>query len=185
MIDNHVVTKAYVDEIHNDNERIRRDLRLSFYNEEVDLVKDNQDNDFNHKKITNINSITANREPTSNNELANKKYFDESIGDGNVLRFNQTLENYLKISVGDETHILTKYDKTQITDTTNIKTPNTGGFLLQQWNMKCSDKFNNVRISSFIRSTNTSSPTGDSGATSLLAIGDSICDKFVFCDKFY
>ena len=37
--DNEVITKAYVDQFRIDNERTRRDLGLSFYNEEVDLVK--------------------------------------------------------------------------------------------------------------------------------------------------
>ena len=36
---NEVITKAYVDQFHNDNERNRRDVRISFYNEEVELVK--------------------------------------------------------------------------------------------------------------------------------------------------
>ena len=39
VIDNQVITKAYVDQFHNDNERNRRDLGLSFYIEEVNLVK--------------------------------------------------------------------------------------------------------------------------------------------------
>ena len=47
----------YVDQFHNDNERNRRDLGLSFYNEEVDLVKNNQDNDLNDNKLTNLDSI--------------------------------------------------------------------------------------------------------------------------------
>ena len=37
--DKEVITKAYVDQFYNDNERNRRDIGLSFYNEEVDLVK--------------------------------------------------------------------------------------------------------------------------------------------------
>ena len=37
--DNEVITKAYVDQFHNDNERIRRDLGLDFYDESSDLVK--------------------------------------------------------------------------------------------------------------------------------------------------
>ena len=45
--DNQVITKAYVDQFHQENERPRRDLGLSFYNEEVDLVKYNQDNNLN------------------------------------------------------------------------------------------------------------------------------------------
>ena len=36
---NEVNTEAYVDQFHNDNERSRRDIGLSFSNEEVDLVK--------------------------------------------------------------------------------------------------------------------------------------------------
>ena len=42
--------KAYVDQFHIDNERKRRDLGLSFYDEEVDLVKNNQDIDLNDNK---------------------------------------------------------------------------------------------------------------------------------------
>ena len=89
--DNHVITKSYVDQFHNDSERNRRDLGLEFFDESIDLVKNNQDNDLNDNKLTNIDSITVNREPTSNNELANKKYVDDSTGNGNVLRFNRKL----------------------------------------------------------------------------------------------
>ena len=34
-----VITKVYVDHFHQENERSIQDLGLSFYNEEVDLVK--------------------------------------------------------------------------------------------------------------------------------------------------
>ena len=51
--DNEVITKAYVDQFHNDNERNRRDVALSFYKEEVDLVKNIEDIDFNDKNLTN------------------------------------------------------------------------------------------------------------------------------------
>ena len=37
--DNEVITKAYVDQFHHGNEKSRRDLGLSFYNEEVYLLK--------------------------------------------------------------------------------------------------------------------------------------------------
>ena len=70
--DNQVITKAYVDQFHDDNERNRRDLGLLFYDEEVDLVKKNQDNDFNDNKVTNIDSITSNRNPNLDNEVSNK-----------------------------------------------------------------------------------------------------------------
>ena len=164
--DNEVITRAYVDQFHQDNERSRRDLGLSFYNEEAYLVKSNQDDDFNDNKLTNLDSITVNRNPSLDNELANRKYVDESLGGNNILRFNQTLENYLKVSVGNDVYNLTKYDKIQITDTTIIKALNNGGYSLQNWVIKCNDKNGNGKISNLNKSTKTNSPTGDSGATS-------------------
>ena len=50
--DDQVITKAYVDQFHQENERTRRDLGLSFYNAGKGLVKKNQDNDLNDKKLT-------------------------------------------------------------------------------------------------------------------------------------
>ena len=67
---------------------------------------------------------------------------------------------------------MTKYDKIQLTDTSIIKTGNSGGYLLPSWRIFCNDKNNNGKISNFIRATKTNSPTGDSGATSLHPIGD-------------
>ena len=90
-----------------------------------------------------------------------------------MLRFTQTLENYLKVSVGNITYNLTKHDEIQITDTTIIKTPNTGGYLLQYWVIKCNDKNNNGKIQSFIKSAKTNSPTGYSGAESITPIESS------------
>ena len=129
--DNQVITKAYVDQFHHENERSRRDVGLDFYNESNDLVKNNQDNDLKDNKITNLNSVQVNRIPTSDNELASKKYIDDSIGEGTLLRFNQTLSNYFKVSVGNDTYNLTKNDKIQITDTTEMRYPNKGSDLLQ------------------------------------------------------
>ena len=70
--DNQIITKAYLDQFHQGKERSRRDLGIYFYDESNKLVKNNQDNDFNDKKLTNIDSITINREPNSDNEV-NKK----------------------------------------------------------------------------------------------------------------
>ena len=134
--DNEVITKAYVDQFHQENERSRRDVGLDFFNESSDLVKNNQDNDLNDKKLTNIDSVTVNRNPISDNEVSNKKYVDDSIGEGTILRFNQTLENYLKVSVGNDTYNLTKYDKIQLTDVTEIRSPNIGYDLLPKWRIK-------------------------------------------------
>ena len=92
--------------------------------------------------------MTVNRGPNSDNELANTKYFDDHLDKNTILRFNQTSQNYLKISVGNDTNNLTKYDKIQITDTTRIKTPNSGGYLLQKWKINCNDGNDNGKTRS-------------------------------------
>ena len=171
--DNEVIRNAYVDQFHQENERSRRDLGLLIYNEEVDLVKNNQDKIFNDKKLTKLDSITVNRNPSLDHELANKKYIDDEVDKKTFLLFNQTLEIYLKVSVGNDTYSLNKYDKIQITDTTIIKTPNNVCYLLQNWVIKCNDKNGNGKISNFIKPTEANSPTGNSRATSLPPIGDS------------
>ena len=115
------------------------------------MVKNNEDNDLKDKKLTNLDSITVNRNPTSENKLANKKYVDDSVGDGTILRFNQTLENYLKVSVENDTYNLTKNNKIQLTDTTTIKYPNSGGYLLPGWRIFCKDKNFNCKTQNFIK----------------------------------
>ena len=154
---------GYVNELHEIN-RNKRDLSSVF---------NDQDNEFDNNKLTNLASITVNRNPNLDNELANKKYIDDELGKNTVLRFNQTLQNYLKVSVGNDTYNLTKYDKIQITDTTEMRYPNIGIDLLQKWNIKCNNKNNQSRTTDFIKSTKTNSPTGYSGAESLPPIGKS------------
>ena len=171
--DNEVITKAYVDQFHQENERSRRDLGIDFYNESDDIVKNNQDNDLNDNKLTNINSITINNNPTDDNHVSNKKYVDDELDKNTIVRFNQTLQNYLKVSVGNDIYDLTKYDKVLLTDTTIIKNPNSGGYLLQNWNIRCNDKNDNGKIQNFIRSTKTYSPIDNSGATNIPPIGNS------------
>ena len=169
--DNQAITKAYVDQFHQENERSRRDLSIDFHNETTDTVKNNQDNDLNDNKLTNINSITINNNQTDDNHISNKKYIDDELDENTIVRFNQTLQNYLKVSVGNGTYNLTKYDKIQLTVTTIMKHPNSGGYHLQNWVITANDKNNNGKIQNFIKSTQTNSPTGDSGATSLPPIG--------------
>ena len=168
---NHVITKAYVDQFHQENERSRRDLGIDFYNESSDLVKKNKDNDFNDKKLTNIDSIAVNRNPNSDNEVSNKKNVNDESDKNTMVRFNQTLENYLRVSVGSDIYNLTKYKKIQLSDITVMKAGNTGGYLLPYWKIICNDKINNGKIRNFIKSTKSNSPTGNSGATSLSPIG--------------
>ena len=119
-------TKSYVDSLHGENERSRRDLGFDFYDESSTLV-----------------------------------------------RFNQTLQNYPKVSVGNDTYNLTKYNKISITDKTEIKFPNSGDALIQKWKIYCNNKNNQSRINDFVKSTRTNSPTSYSGATTLPPIGDS------------
>ena len=59
-----------------------------------------------------------------------------------------------------------------MTDTTVKKAGNTGGYLLPYWKILCNDKNNSVKISNFNKSTKTSSPTGNSGATNLPPVGN-------------
>ena len=119
--DNKVITKAYVDQFHQKNEPSRRDLGINFYDESNDLVKNNLDNDLNDDKLTNLDSVTVNRNPSSDKELANKKYIDDELDKITNLVFNTTLQKYLKVSVGSDTYNLTKYNKIQLTDTTTMK----------------------------------------------------------------
>ena len=147
--------------------------KLYFNNtiEEPSLVRNNQGSDFNDIILTNVDSITVNRNSTSGNELVNKNYTDDSIGEDRIVRFNQTLQKYLKVSVGNITYNLTKYDKIQLTDRTIVKTGNTGATLLSYWRVICNDVNNNGKSSKFLKSTESGSPTCDTGATSLPPIG--------------
>ena len=111
--------------------------------------------------------MTVTKNPSSDNELANKNYVDNSLGGGNILGNNQTLEIYLKVSVGDDLYNLKKYDKQEDVDTTVNNYPNSGVYLLQQWNIKGIEKNNSVSRQKLMKSTKRNSATGNSGATSL------------------
>ena len=73
--DNQVITRTHVDQFHQETERSRRDLGIDFYNESSDIVKTNQENDLNDNRLTNINSITINNNPTDDNHISNKKIY--------------------------------------------------------------------------------------------------------------
>ena len=117
-----IPTRAYVDDSHK-NSRNRRDISSVF---------NDQDNQFDNNKLTSLDGITVNRNPSSDNDLANMKYIHDELDKNTVLRLNQTLQNYLKVSVGSHVYILTKSDGIQITDTTVNKYPNSAGYLLQE-----------------------------------------------------
>ena len=85
--DNELRTRAYVDQFHQKIEQSRRDL-----------LKNNQDNDFNVKNLKNIDSITVNKNPSADNDFFIKKYLNDDLDKNTILRFNQTLEDYRKVS---------------------------------------------------------------------------------------
>ena len=156
--------------MHKENERSRRDLGINFSDESSGLVKKNQDNDLNDTKLTNLDSITVSRNPSSDNDVSNKKHIHDEL-EKKIVRFNQTLQKYPKVSVGKDIYNFTKYEKIQTTDTTIVKYLNIGGYLLQNWVIKANDKNNIGKIQNFIRSTKTHSPSSHSGAESLPPIG--------------
>ena len=143
-------------------------------------------------KLDEQNSILLNSSLTSPRtiiELPTKSYVDSLHGKNErsrrdlgldfydetstLVRFNQTLQNYLKISVGNDTYNLTKYNKISITDITGIKFPNIDDALIQKWKIYWNNKNNQSRINDFIKPTKTNSPSSYSGATSLPPIGSS------------
>ena len=69
---------------------------------------------------------------------------------------------------------MTKYDKIHLIDVTEIRSPNIGSDLSPRWRIKNLNKINNTKIGDFIKSTETNSPTGYSGATSLPPIGTAV-----------
>ena len=73
--------------------------------------------------------------------------------------------------MGNDTSNLTKFNKIQLTDTTVMKAGKNGITVLAYWRIVCNDRNNNGKISDFIKSTKTNSPTGNSGATSLPPVG--------------
>ena len=62
----------------------------------MSTVSNDQDNEFDNNKLTNRDSNTVNGDPKSNNELVNKRYLDNSLGEGSIRRFKKTKKNYIK-----------------------------------------------------------------------------------------
>ena len=171
--DNEVITKSYVDQFHQENERSRRDVGLDFYNESNDLVKNNQSNNFNNNIISNVKSIEINDKPSNDKHCINKKYFEDELDNNTIVRLNDNSNNgYLKVQINNNFYNLQIHNKIQITDVTQILFPNTGYDLLPKWRIVCNNRFNGSIPSDFIRSTVTNSPTNSSGATIIPPIGN-------------
>ena len=103
------------------NDRSRRDLSTVF---------NDQDNEFINEKLEVLNIVTFNRNQTSDDEPSDIKHVDDSIGERSILKFNQTLQKYLKVSVGNTFYSITKYIEQNFTGTTIKKYPNQKKFLL-------------------------------------------------------
>ena len=105
--------------------------------------------------------------------LAIKTYVDESLRGDNILKGNQSEDNYLTVSISINVYNFTKYDKIQYIDQTVIKQSNQGGYLFQNWKFNCIDKNGNGKINILLKSTKSSTPTNNSGAKSRSPIGNS------------
>ena len=169
-----IPTKVYFDSLHSKIERSRRDLGLDFSDESGDSVKRDQDKKFKGNKLTNIYSITVNRNPTLDNKVLNEKLNDDELDNSFFLRYNPTLENYFQVSVGKDTNILINYDKIQVTDTSKIKAPDSGGYLLQQWKIESNEENNTGKIQNLFKSTESNCSTGKSGANSVPPVCSSL-----------
>ena len=145
-----IPTKSYVDSPQK-NSRYKRDS-LAVINDQV--------NEFDKNRLSNLDSITVKRVPSSDNEQANRKLIDRSIGEGTKIRFNQILQNYLNFSVANDVYDFAICDKLQITETTIINCLKNRGYLLQRWIIKCNDENINDKIQKFMKSTKRNSPTG-------------------------
>ena len=97
-----------------------------------------------------MDSITVNRNPSSDNALAKKNSLDDSLGGNSTLSFNQTLENCIKVSVGSDVYNLSKHDKKQIMDTTISKTGKSGTDILPYWKIVSNEENLGVKCRNFV-----------------------------------
>ena len=80
VIENQVITISYVDQFYQEIERSRQDIGIDFIIESSDSVKNIQDDSFNDNELMKLDSITVNRNPSSDNEVSDKEYVEDSMG---------------------------------------------------------------------------------------------------------
>ena len=81
--------------------------------DEVSLVRNNKDNDFGNYNLTNINSITLNKQAENDNQVITKAYVDQ---------FHQEIERSRRdvgLDFYDESNDLVKLIKIMISTITN------------------------------------------------------------------
>ena len=105
--ENDLTPKFYVDKALSDMLSYVNNLHEIHSNKrDLSSVFNDQDIEFDKNKLTNLDSVTVNKNPNSDNEFSNKKYIDDELDKNTFLRFNQTLQNYLEVSVGNDTYNL-------------------------------------------------------------------------------
>ena len=72
-----------------ENDRNKQDLATVF---------NHQDNIFDNKNLRIFDIFTVNKNPFVNNGVSNKNFVDDELDQDTILSFNQTLQNYIKVS---------------------------------------------------------------------------------------
>ena len=62
-----------------------------------------------NNKLKNLDSITFIRNPTKNSEVSDKKGVDDELNRSTFMRFNQSLQNNIEVTVGNTGYNFIKY----------------------------------------------------------------------------
>ena len=101
--DNHAVTKSYVDSVSGND---RNGVVLY-------TVSKDQHNKIDETKLTNLDSVTFNRNPLLDVETFIKKYVNDGVEKSTTLRINQTRPKNLEVCAGNTVDIRTNNDGKQ------------------------------------------------------------------------
>ena len=172
-LEEHLTPKIYVDNAVSESSLLRLDpdekLKLD---EQISILLNSSST--LPKTILELPTKSYNDSLHEENERSRRDLgLDFNDKSSTLVRFNQTLQIFLKVSVGNDTYNLSKYNKISITDISEIELSNSGDALLQKWKIYCNNKNNQSKINDFIKSTKTNSPSSYSGATNLPPIGSS------------
>ena len=92
---NQVVAKSDVNQFHQGNDWSRTDLGIHFCIESNDLFKNDHDKNFNDYRLISLDSITVRRDPSSDNELPNRKFFENTL---EKILLSHSINHYKTIS---------------------------------------------------------------------------------------
>ena len=134
----------------------------------VFAVFNDQDNEFHNNELTNLVSITVKKSELQimkSQKMLMMKWTKTLSPD-----LIERLKIMVKLTLVKVFKTLKK--KRKFRNSTNLKIGNPGNDLLQQLNMKCSDKTSSGKLSKLIRASKTNTPTRNTGSTSTHPIGD-------------